>query len=119
MPGSAAPDAVASAAPTVVMFNKPSESSDGPWFSFDYKGGSFLCKPAPLPPVRGRARCRSSGDGEQLPDWERFQAGVHRARAARPGSSTRRAEYVEVDPRTGPGGAPRRSPPASGGSATR
>ena len=38
-------------APTVVMFNKPSESSDGPWFSFDYKGGSFLCKPAPLPPV--------------------------------------------------------------------
>ena len=36
---------------SVVMINQPTESSEGPWFSFDYKGGSFLCKPAPLPPV--------------------------------------------------------------------
>src|SRR5262249_33726400 len=30
----------------VVMFNSLEKTTDGPWFSFDYKGGSFLCKPA-------------------------------------------------------------------------
>ena len=50
LPAIAAGKAPMQAVPTVVMFNKPTESSDGPWFSFDYNGGSFLCKPAPLPP---------------------------------------------------------------------
>ena len=102
VPGSTAPDSTAAAAPTVVMFNKPSESSDGPWFSFDYKGGSFLCKPAPLPPVQD-APLPVSGDGEQLPSWERFQTAF-----TAPGGSTwffdAAGEYVEVDPRSGPGG---------------
>src|ERR671910_533626 len=68
------PQAAPVAAPTVVMFNTPIESSDGPWFSFDYKGGSFLCKPAPLPPVR-EERLPVRGDDEQLPAWDRLQAG--------------------------------------------
>ena len=29
----------------IVMLNTSEKSSDGPWFSFDHKGGSFLCKP--------------------------------------------------------------------------
>ena len=77
---------LAVAAPTVVMFNKPAESSEGPWFSFDYKGGSFLCKPAPLPPVDDE-RVPVRGDGERLPDWDRFRPRSP-ARAGRPGSST-------------------------------
>jgi hypothetical protein len=87
-------------APTVVMFNKPSESSDGPWFSFDYKGGSFLCKPAPLPPVDD-ASVPVDGEGERLPDWDRFQAAF-----AGPGGKSwffsAAGQYVEVDPGTGP-----------------
>ncbi|HWQ12191.1 MAG TPA: hemopexin repeat-containing protein [Roseiflexaceae bacterium] len=30
----------------VVRFNALENSTDGPWFSFDHKGGSFLCRPA-------------------------------------------------------------------------
>jgi hypothetical protein len=33
----------------VVMFNTLEKTTDGPWFSFDYKGGSFLCRPAEPP----------------------------------------------------------------------
>ena len=29
----------------IVMLNTSEKSTDGPWFSFDHKGGSFLCKP--------------------------------------------------------------------------
>lgn len=29
----------------MVMFNTGDQSTEGSWFSFDYKGGSFLCKP--------------------------------------------------------------------------
>ena len=30
----------------VVMLNTKEDTADGPWFSFEHKGGSFLCKPA-------------------------------------------------------------------------
>src|SRR5205085_405977 len=43
-------------------------------FSFDYKGGSFLCKPAPLPAVDVE-RVPVGGDGDRLPAWDRLQAG--------------------------------------------
>ena len=83
------------AAPVVVTFNRTSESSDGPWFSFDYKGGSFLCKPAPLPPVHD-AYLPVSGDGERLPDWDRFQAAF-----TDPGGTSwffdADGQYVQVD----------------------
>ena len=75
------------AAPAVVMFNKPAESSEGPWFSFDYKGGSFLCKTAAAAGRRTSELLPVSGGQERLPDWERFDA-AFTARAARPGTST-------------------------------
>ena len=37
-------------AENVVVFNAAEESSEGSWFSFDHKGGSFLCKPD-VPPL--------------------------------------------------------------------
>jgi hypothetical protein len=73
-PVSAGGSALAGSAPSVVMVNQPTESSEGPWFSFDYKGGSFLCKPAPLPPVDVE-RVPVRGAGEGLPAWDRLQAG--------------------------------------------
>jgi hypothetical protein len=85
------------AAPTVVMFNTPIESSDGPWFSFDYKGGSFLCKPAPLPPVQEERLPVEGGAGERLPAWDRFQAGF----TSPDGTSwyfNANGQYVRVDP---------------------
>lgn len=60
----------------VVRFNAPADSLDGPWFSVDHKGGSFLCRPsgapyepAPLLPLKGNE--------ERLPTtWDRVDAGV-------------------------------------------
>jgi hypothetical protein len=58
----------------VVRFNAPADSPDGPWFSVDHKGGSFLCRPvsapyhpAPLLPLRGNQ--------DRLPTtWDRINA---------------------------------------------
>ena len=55
------------AAPDVVTFNTPAESSQAPWFSFDYKGGSFLCKTAPQPAM-DEELLPVSGGQERLPD---------------------------------------------------
>ncbi|MFI6323641.1 hemopexin repeat-containing protein [Nonomuraea sp. NPDC050556] len=35
--------------PPIVRFNMPADSPDGPWFSVDHKGGSFLCRPVSAP----------------------------------------------------------------------
>ncbi|GIH92343.1 hypothetical protein Psi01_29730 [Planobispora siamensis] len=35
--------------PPIVRFNMPADSPDGPWFSVDHKGGSFLCRPVGAP----------------------------------------------------------------------
>ncbi|GAB2824157.1 hypothetical protein GCM10022221_22750 [Actinocorallia aurea] len=58
----------------VVRFNAPADAQDGPWFSVDHKGGSFLCRPvagpadpAPLQPFKGNA--------DRLPTtWDRVDA---------------------------------------------
>jgi hypothetical protein len=58
----------------VVRFNAPADSQDGPWFSVDHKGGSFLCRPvtaptepAPLQPLKG--------NNDRLPTtWARIDA---------------------------------------------
>jgi hypothetical protein len=95
-PAAGGPAAPAVAAPTVVMFNQPTESSDAPWFSFDYKGGSFLCKPAPLPPVQVERLPVKGGAGERLPAWDRFQAGF----TSPDGTSwylNAEGQYVQVD----------------------
>ncbi|MFI6803021.1 Tc toxin subunit A-related protein [Streptosporangium canum] len=60
----------------VVRFNAPADSEDGPWFSVDHKGGSFLCRPvaapadpAPVQPFKGNA--------DRLPTtWDRVDAAV-------------------------------------------
>lgn len=35
--------------PPIVRFNAPADTPDGPWFSVDHKGGSFLCRPVSAP----------------------------------------------------------------------
>ena len=58
----------------VVELSTHEDSTDGPWFSFDHKGGSFLCKPAepsltpPLTPIVGR--------WSALADWPRVRAAL-------------------------------------------
>lgn len=66
----------------IVSLNTIENSTDGPWFSFDHKGGSFLVKPAmpglderhvnrALPPESGRT------DGPPgFPEWDRVDAAV-------------------------------------------
>ncbi|WP_327085047.1 hemopexin repeat-containing protein [Nonomuraea sp. NBC_01738] len=59
-----------------VRFNAPADSPDGPWFSVDHKGGSFLCRPvgapqepAPFLPLKGNE--------DRLPTtWDRIDAAV-------------------------------------------
>ncbi|MCB9713935.1 MAG: hypothetical protein H6712_08785 [Myxococcales bacterium] len=60
----------------VVRMNTSADSAEGPWYSFDLKGGSFLCKPAVgsidtnvvgLRPLRGNPH--------HLPQWDRVDAG--------------------------------------------
>lgn len=57
----------------MIMLNSTEKSSEGPWFSFDYKGGSFLCKPA-IPPLGDNAWALNLKDNPQLPDWKRIDA---------------------------------------------
>jgi hypothetical protein len=53
----------------MVTFNTIQQSSEGPWFSFDYKGGSFLCKPdvGILPENLWPKQIQTNTDG--LPKW--------------------------------------------------
>ncbi len=103
--GAAAP---MGAAPTVVMFNQPAESSDGPWFSFDYKGGSFLLQARAAATRAGRARARRG-----WPERARCRPGtgsrpVSPPRTGRPGTS---APTVSACRSTGPASSERPSPP--------
>ena len=102
-------------APDVVMFNSP-PSRAGPWFSFDYKGGSFLCKPAAAGRDR-RAAAGSAAGQERLPDWDAVRRRVHQPRTARTILQTPRGPYVVVDRATARGD-PQPSRPASVARAT-
>ncbi|MEO5874006.1 MAG: hemopexin repeat-containing protein [Streptosporangiaceae bacterium] len=58
----------------VVRFNAPADSVDGPWFSVDHKGGSFLCRPvaAPFEPAQ---LLPLKGNTDRLPTtWDRIDA---------------------------------------------
>ncbi|RIK36816.1 MAG: hypothetical protein DCC55_26150, partial [Chloroflexi bacterium] len=59
---------------TVVMFSTLEKSSDGPWFSFDHKGGSFLCKPAVTPLAEDAWPQPLANNPDQLPAWNRIDA---------------------------------------------
>ncbi len=59
-----------------VPLNTYQASTDGPWFSFDYKGGSFLCKPAePTLGLDNLPRPLADND-DGLPNWSRIDAAV-------------------------------------------
>ncbi|WP_329430045.1 hemopexin repeat-containing protein [Streptosporangium sp. NBC_01495] len=58
----------------VVPFNMPVESPDGPWFSVDHKGGSFLVRPVIADPGEDPPVLELKGNGHRLPDWERVDA---------------------------------------------
>ncbi|MEZ4712471.1 MAG: neuraminidase-like domain-containing protein [Caldilineaceae bacterium] len=58
----------------VVMFNSLEKSSDGPWFSFDHKGGSFLCRPAVDPLPHNAWPKFLKGNPDHLPQWDHIDA---------------------------------------------
>ncbi|QFG22230.1 hemopexin repeat-containing protein [Actinomadura sp. WMMB 499] len=58
----------------VVRFNAPAGSSDGPWFSVDHKGGSFLCRPVTAPDTPAPLQALQ-GNAHNLPTtWDRIDA---------------------------------------------
>ncbi|WP_414621865.1 neuraminidase-like domain-containing protein [Calothrix sp. CCY 0018] len=57
----------------VVMFNAPEASSRGAWFSFDHKGGSFLCKPD-VAILNDNAFPQNIGKNNDLPKWDKIDA---------------------------------------------
>ncbi|MBO3752769.1 hypothetical protein J5X84_42535 [Streptosporangiaceae bacterium NEAU-GS5] len=63
----------------VVRFNSPVGSPDGPWFSVDHKGGSFLCRPITVDPA-GDPQVIGLKDATRntyrLPPWDRVDAAV-------------------------------------------
>ncbi|MEV4316133.1 hemopexin repeat-containing protein [Actinocrispum sp. NPDC049592] len=60
--------------PKVVRFTSPSKSDYGPWFSIDYKGGSFLCRPAVVAPATPVTPSPLTGNKAGLPEWSRINA---------------------------------------------
>ncbi|MFI7454376.1 hemopexin repeat-containing protein [Nonomuraea sp. NPDC049714] len=61
-----------------VRFNMPVESPDGPWFSVDHKGGSFLVRPVIADPGEDPPVLELKGNGHRLPSWERIDAAFER-----------------------------------------
>ncbi|GIH23661.1 hypothetical protein Aph01nite_19710 [Acrocarpospora phusangensis] len=60
---------------TLVRFNMPVNSPDGPWFSVDHKGGSLLCRPITVAPGDDPPVQPLKGNSHRLPVWERIDAG--------------------------------------------
>ncbi|GAA0994539.1 hypothetical protein GCM10009555_087220 [Acrocarpospora macrocephala] len=59
---------------TLVRFNTPAKSTDGPWFSVDHKGGSLLCRPILVNPNDDPPVLELKGNSHRLPAWERVDA---------------------------------------------
>ncbi|MCA9700712.1 MAG: hypothetical protein KC431_24510, partial [Myxococcales bacterium] len=60
----------------VVRLSTAADSSEGPWYSFDLKGGSFLCKPAVGSLDTSLVALRPlAGNTHGLPEWDRVDAG--------------------------------------------
>ncbi|MGW0809826.1 hemopexin repeat-containing protein [Nonomuraea sp. NPDC002799] len=58
----------------VVPFNMPAGSSDGPWFSVDHKGGSFLVRPVIADPGGDPPVQDLKDNGKRLPEWTSIDA---------------------------------------------
>jgi hypothetical protein len=61
----------------VVMLNSSEKSSDGPWFSFDHKGGSFLCKPTASSLAADAYPVNLTNNQDLLPEWTGIDAAFH------------------------------------------
>ncbi|NVB43322.1 hypothetical protein G6O69_36190 [Pseudenhygromyxa sp. WMMC2535] len=60
----------------IVRLSTAADSSEGPWYSFDLKGGSFLCKPAVGSLDQSLVALRPlTGNTHGLPEWDRVDAG--------------------------------------------
>ncbi|GAA5179464.1 hypothetical protein GCM10023322_09510 [Rugosimonospora acidiphila] len=58
----------------VVRFNAPADTQDGPWFSVDHKGGSFLCRPITVP-TEPQPTQPLRDNSDRLPSsWRRIDA---------------------------------------------
>ncbi|MEM7038599.1 MAG: neuraminidase-like domain-containing protein, partial [Bacteroidota bacterium] len=60
----------------VVWINSDESSSEGAWFSLDYKGGSFLCKPD-VDSLPDDAWPEEVEQSDNLPDWDKIGAAAH------------------------------------------
>ncbi|MEV6304895.1 hemopexin repeat-containing protein [Actinoplanes sp. NPDC051861] len=81
---------------SVVRFNAPADSPDGPWISVDHKGGSFLCRPitahAEPQPMRDL-----QGNGELLPySWDWIDAAFQTADGTRYFFDNSRARFLKT-----------------------
>ncbi|MEV0620282.1 hemopexin repeat-containing protein [Nonomuraea sp. NPDC050404] len=59
----------------MVRFNSPADSLDGPWFSLDHKGGSFLCRPIAADAGDDPQVLDLPGTAHGLPGMARVNAG--------------------------------------------
>jgi len=57
----------------MVMFNTIWSTSEGSWFSFDYKGGSFLCKPDAAILASDLWPKLIPGNADSLPEWPKIE----------------------------------------------
>jgi hypothetical protein len=59
----------------IVPFNAPADSQDGPWFSVDHKGGSFLSRPVAAPTAAEALQALRGNTDPGLPtNWDRVDA---------------------------------------------
>jgi Tc toxin complex TcA C-terminal TcB-binding domain/Neuraminidase-like domain/Hemopexin/Salmonella virulence plasmid 28.1kDa A protein len=92
----------------VVPFNAPVDSADGPWFSVDHKGGSFLCRPA-SGPTKAEPLVRSRDNQENLPTaWDRLEGAFELPDTTRTRYffNNKTGKYVNVPATTSPTGKP-------------
>lgn len=60
----------------LVSLNTFKNSTDGPWFSFDHKGGSFLVKPATVNLDINHLPVPLKDNNDDLPHWNKVDAAV-------------------------------------------
>ncbi|MGH3978762.1 MAG: hemopexin repeat-containing protein [Pseudonocardiaceae bacterium] len=69
------PDVIAPS--DVVWFGSQQGLAEGPWFSVDHKGGSFLCRPVLPAPAEPPQPASTEGNKDpMMPSWRRIDAAV-------------------------------------------
>ncbi len=83
---------------TIVRFNAPADSTDGPWFSVDHKGGSFLCRPVSVPAPAADLVPLKGNDRRLPPAWARIDAAVALPDGTRYFFDNAGGSYITVPP---------------------